>query len=133
MTAERRETEPEEVALDKPEPMLSERDILQLIPIGRATLYRMMREGTFPRGTFVSPNRRLGSRARLPAGSKRLTHTVRTVAGAKGAAALVRPRGVYSTPTHRGLRPYANVMPKAAGSGFSPFRGTNRRSSPPGT
>ncbi|MBB4369112.1 putative DNA-binding transcriptional regulator AlpA [Bradyrhizobium sp. cir1] len=48
-------------APDKSEPqrMLNETELLRLIPIGRATLYRMMREGKFPRGTFVSANRRL--------------------------------------------------------------------------
>ena len=45
--------------LDEPRQMIDEEQLLQLIPIGRATLYRMMREGKFPRGTFVSANRRL--------------------------------------------------------------------------
>lgn len=44
---------------DEPRQMINEEMLLRLVPIGRATLYRMMREGTFPRGTFVSPNRRL--------------------------------------------------------------------------
>jgi prophage regulatory protein len=57
----RREAETEHRTSDKSQPqrMLTEQQVLSFIPIGRATLYRMMREGTFPRGTFVSPNRRL--------------------------------------------------------------------------
>lgn len=43
----------------EPQRMLNEAELLRLIPIGRATLYRLMREGKFPRGSFVSSNRRL--------------------------------------------------------------------------
>ncbi|MEZ2144927.1 AlpA family phage regulatory protein [Bradyrhizobium sp. DN5] len=50
---------PEDLTPDTPQQMLTEQQILALIPIGRATLFRMMKEGVFPRGTFVSPNRRL--------------------------------------------------------------------------
>ncbi|TQF29165.1 AlpA family phage regulatory protein [Bradyrhizobium sp. UNPA324] len=50
----RREHDP-----DEPRQMINEEMLLRLVPIGRATLYRMMRDGTFPKGTFVSPNRRL--------------------------------------------------------------------------
>lgn len=56
------EAEAVDDALDdgaRPQPMLTEQEILRLIPIGRATLFRLMRENKFPRGTFVSKNRRL--------------------------------------------------------------------------
>ncbi|MGL3108895.1 helix-turn-helix transcriptional regulator [Bradyrhizobium sp. BR 1432] len=62
IAANRREAEAVDDALDdgaRPQPMLTEQEILRLIPIGRATLFRMMKEGTFPKGTFVSKNRRL--------------------------------------------------------------------------
>ncbi|WP_454616487.1 helix-turn-helix transcriptional regulator [Bradyrhizobium cenepequi] len=59
MTAARYEAETDDVARDKPQQMLTEQQVLTLIPIARATLYRMMKEGRFPKGTFVSPNRRL--------------------------------------------------------------------------
>ena len=59
MTAARQEAATEDVVLDKPQPMLTEQQVLQLIPIGRTTLFRMVKSGRFPRGAFVSPNRRL--------------------------------------------------------------------------
>lgn len=39
-------------------PMLTERMVLDLIPISRTTLYRLERAGKFPRSVYVSPNRR---------------------------------------------------------------------------
>ncbi|MCK1638969.1 AlpA family phage regulatory protein [Bradyrhizobium sp. 157] len=39
--------------------MLTEKQILQLIPIGRSTLWRLERAGKFPRGVFISPNRKI--------------------------------------------------------------------------
>src|SRR5436190_971554 len=44
---------------DEPRQMINEEQLLALIPISRATVYRLIREGKFPRGTFVSPNRKL--------------------------------------------------------------------------
>jgi prophage regulatory protein len=46
---------------EKPEPrrMLNEAQVLALIPISRTTLHRMTKTGRFPRGTYVSANRRL--------------------------------------------------------------------------
>ncbi len=44
---------------DTPEPMLDEAALLKIVPLSRATLARMIRAGTFPKGTYVSPNRRL--------------------------------------------------------------------------
>ena len=45
---------------DEPElrPMLTERMVLDLVPISRTTLYRLERAGKFPRSVYVSPNRR---------------------------------------------------------------------------
>ena len=57
--AKRVEAEPEDVTRDKPQPMLSEAQVLALIPVARTTLYRMMKGGKFPKGVYVSPNRRL--------------------------------------------------------------------------
>src|SRR3954453_21475822 len=44
-----------------PEPrrMLSEKQVLEIVPIGRTTLYRMEKAGKFPRSTYISPNRRI--------------------------------------------------------------------------
>jgi predicted DNA-binding transcriptional regulator AlpA len=37
--------------------MLSERQVLAIIPVGHTTLWRMAKKGLFPKPTFVSPNR----------------------------------------------------------------------------
>ncbi|MBR0714044.1 AlpA family transcriptional regulator [Bradyrhizobium liaoningense] len=42
---------------EQPEPMLNEAQVLQLIPVARTTLHRMIKKGTFPKGVYVSPNR----------------------------------------------------------------------------
>jgi predicted DNA-binding transcriptional regulator AlpA len=39
--------------------MLTEQQILKIIPVSRTTLFRMMKAGKFPKGVFVSANRRL--------------------------------------------------------------------------
>ena len=55
------EAETEDRALDKsgPRRMLNEKQVLQIIPVGRTTLYRMEKAGRFPRSTYISPNRRV--------------------------------------------------------------------------
>jgi len=57
----RKEAETEDVALDKSEPrrMLSERQVLEVVPVARTTLYRMEKAGRFPKSTYISPNRRV--------------------------------------------------------------------------
>jgi prophage regulatory protein len=42
-----------------PRVMLNEDQVLALIPISRTTLFRLERDGKFPRSTYVSPNRRV--------------------------------------------------------------------------
>lgn len=42
----------------EPRNMLSEKQVLEKIPVGRTTLYRMEKAGRFPKSTYVSPNRR---------------------------------------------------------------------------
>ena len=42
-----------------PRRMLNEAQILALIPVSRTTLHRMTKSGCFPKGTYVSANRRL--------------------------------------------------------------------------
>jgi predicted DNA-binding transcriptional regulator AlpA len=56
-----RQTEPEAFTPNRHEPrrMLSEAQVLEIVPIGRTTLYRMEKAGRFPRGTYISPNRRV--------------------------------------------------------------------------
>lgn len=52
---------------DGPElrPMLTERMVLNLVPISRTTLYRLERAGKFPRSVYVSANRRLWFRDQI--------------------------------------------------------------------
>jgi len=42
-----------------PRRMLIEEQVLELIPVSRTTLWRMERTGKFPRGTFISKNRKV--------------------------------------------------------------------------
>ena len=59
--ANRQQAETEEVAPDKsgPRRMLSEKHVLEIVPVGRTTLYRMEKAGRFPKSTYISPNRRV--------------------------------------------------------------------------
>jgi prophage regulatory protein len=54
------EAETEDGAPDRsgPRRMLSEKQVLEIIPVGRTTLYRMEKAGRFPKSTYISPNRR---------------------------------------------------------------------------
>jgi prophage regulatory protein len=55
------EAETEDRAPDKsgPRRMLSEKQVLEIVPVGRTTLYRMEKAGRFPKSTYISPNRRV--------------------------------------------------------------------------
>jgi prophage regulatory protein len=59
--ANRQQAETEDVAPDKsgPRRMLSETQVLEIIPVSRTTLFRLMRAGKFPKGVYVSANRRI--------------------------------------------------------------------------
>jgi len=61
IAAKRAEAEREDGARDKsgPRRMLSEKQVLEIVPVGRTTLYRMEKAGRFPRSTYISPNRRV--------------------------------------------------------------------------
>jgi predicted DNA-binding transcriptional regulator AlpA len=61
IAARQPKAETEEVAPDKsgPRRMLSEKQVLEIVPVGRTTLYRMEKAGRFPKSTYISPNRRV--------------------------------------------------------------------------
>jgi prophage regulatory protein len=61
IAARQPKAETEDVAPDKSAPrrMLSEKQVLEIVPVGRTTLYRMEKAGRFPRSTYISPNRRI--------------------------------------------------------------------------
>src|SRR6266699_3721444 len=49
----------EDHASERPRRMLTEREVLAIVPISRSTLWRREREGTFPRGSYISANRKI--------------------------------------------------------------------------
>jgi predicted DNA-binding transcriptional regulator AlpA len=53
------ETDDGTAAASGPRRMLSEKQVLEIVPVGRTTLYRMEKAGRFPRSTYISPNRRV--------------------------------------------------------------------------
>lgn len=61
IAAKRAEVEMEDGALEKSglRRMLGEREVLRLVPVSATTLWRMERKGLFPRGTFISPNKKI--------------------------------------------------------------------------
>ena len=42
-----------------PRQMPNEGQVLDIVPVGRTTLYSMVKAGRFPKGTYISPNRRV--------------------------------------------------------------------------
>ncbi|MET4016297.1 AlpA family phage regulatory protein [Bradyrhizobium sp. S3.2.12] len=48
-----------DAAKSGPRRMLNEKQVLEIIPVGRTTLYRMEKSGRFPKSTYISPNRRV--------------------------------------------------------------------------
>jgi prophage regulatory protein len=61
IAARQPKAETEEVPPDKsgPRRMLSEKQVLEIVPVSRTTLFRMEKTGKFPRSTYISPNRRV--------------------------------------------------------------------------
>jgi prophage regulatory protein len=55
----RQEAETEDRASVGPRRMLNEKQVLEIVPVGRTTLYRMEKAGRFPKSTYISPNRRI--------------------------------------------------------------------------
>jgi prophage regulatory protein len=49
----------EDHASGRPRRMLNEKQILALIPIARSTLWRMEKQGKFPKGSYILANRKL--------------------------------------------------------------------------
>jgi prophage regulatory protein len=61
IAANQQEAETEDRTPDKSQPrrMLSEKQVLEIVPVGRTTLYRMEKAGRFPKSTYISANRRV--------------------------------------------------------------------------
>ncbi|WGR70199.1 MULTISPECIES: AlpA family phage regulatory protein [unclassified Bradyrhizobium] len=43
----------------RPRRMLNEKQVLEIVPVSRTTLFRLEKAGKFPRATYISPNRRV--------------------------------------------------------------------------
>jgi predicted DNA-binding transcriptional regulator AlpA len=56
IAAKRVEAEPSDQS--RPRRMLDEKQVLEIIPVSRTTLFRMEKTGRFPKSTYISPNRR---------------------------------------------------------------------------
>ena len=54
--AETEEVPPEQ---SRPRRMLSDKQVLEIVPFGRTTLYRMEKANAFPKSIYISPNRRV--------------------------------------------------------------------------
>ena len=59
VAARRQETEDRAPNKTGPRRMLNEAQVLELIPVSRFTPFRMAKTGRFPKGIYVSPNRRV--------------------------------------------------------------------------
>lgn len=59
------EAEPDDGAPDDILPMIDEETLLQLVPLSRSTLHRLQKQGKFPKGVYVSENRKLYVRAEV--------------------------------------------------------------------
>jgi prophage regulatory protein len=55
------ESRPDESPLDKSEPrrMLSLEEVLKIVPVSPVTLWRMEKDELFPKGTFISANKKI--------------------------------------------------------------------------
>jgi prophage regulatory protein len=59
IAAQRRQSDDGASGTSAPRRMLNEKQVLQIVPVGRTTLYRMEKAGRFPKSTYISPNRRV--------------------------------------------------------------------------
>jgi len=57
IAANQQAAEAEDRALSAPRRMLNEKQVLAILSVGHTTLWRMVKNGQFPKPTFVSPNR----------------------------------------------------------------------------
>jgi len=61
LQANRQEAEMEDRAPGKsgPRRMLNEKQVLEIVPVGRSTLWRMEKAGKFPKAKHIATNRRI--------------------------------------------------------------------------
>ena len=107
ITAKGHEAETEDGAPDKsgPRRMLNEKQVLEIVPVGRTTLYRMEKAGRFPRSTYISPNRRVWYEDEIIAWQNAVDEFNPNGDGAKDVASvfhLVRPSAKHETRAYWG-------------------------------
>ena len=95
IAAQRQQTKSEDGAPEKPAPrrMLNEKQVLEIVPVGRTTIYRMEKAGRFPKSTYISRTGAFHLKMRSSLGRTRLMNLIRAVAGARGVAVVFRLRG----------------------------------------
>ena len=86
------ETEDGAPVTSGPRRMLLEKQVLEIVPVGRTTLYRMEKAGRFPRSTYISANRRVWFEDEIIAWQNAVMNLIRAVAGARGVAVVFRLR-----------------------------------------
>ena len=61
ITTKREEADTEDGAAHQPRPrrMLNEKQVLEIVPLSRTSIYRLEKAGKFPRSTYISANRRI--------------------------------------------------------------------------
>jgi predicted DNA-binding transcriptional regulator AlpA len=61
IAAKQQDADVEDVAPDKSRPrrMLNEKQVLDIVPLSRTSIYRLEKAGKFPRSTYISANRRI--------------------------------------------------------------------------
>jgi predicted DNA-binding transcriptional regulator AlpA len=61
IAAKREEADTEDCAAHYPRPrrMLNEKQVLDIVPLSRTSIYRLEKAGKFPRSTYISANRRI--------------------------------------------------------------------------
>jgi prophage regulatory protein len=59
--AKQSDAETEDGAPDKSRPrrMINEKQLLDIVPLSRTSIYRLEKAGKFPRSTYISANRRI--------------------------------------------------------------------------
>jgi prophage regulatory protein len=76
-----------------PRRMLSEKDVLNIVPVSRTTLCRMEKAGRFPKSTYITPNRRIWYADQITAWQTAVDEFNPNRGRGKGSAALFQPTG----------------------------------------
>jgi prophage regulatory protein len=67
----------------EPRRMLNEKMVLEIVPIGHTTLWRLEKAGRFPKSTYISPNRRIWFADEIAAWQKQVDGQGRRAANLK--------------------------------------------------